>query len=226
MEDKWYELTDSYLRGEMSEQEKNRFHQLLDEDPAFKDFFELEKNIIAGILSAPKKKREGLEKMEIIQAVDRQMRSKSRKRELVRWAAIAACITFLVTAGAAVLLNASKAGNNQENAYNYIGDNIDILDLTSIPVYIKIEGKTINTGSKIAIKRENFEAKEGNLYQYTSPVLKIYSTDTSLLKTENLYWETQIKDNQFFHYLKINTQTYLIEENESEQPLKPVRMNM
>lgn len=224
MKDEWYELTDKYIRNQMSEQEKNDFRQLLEQDEAFRKFFELEKHILAGVLSAPIKKQSIKNELNTLRAIDRRKRARSRKMEYFKWASMAACLTFLLMMGINKLFfNSSNPVTSIPSRYQE-GDGADSFEKSfkRIPFFLKKDNKLINTNGKILLSIDYFESNEGSLYHFASPVLKIYTSDQEILDAGDLSMEIHVEGDQPTHFLVLDAIRFHIEETEGELPLKPI----
>jgi len=93
----------------------------------------------------------------------------------------------------------------------------------SIPREIKLENGEIVKGGNILLQRESFDSGQGDLYQFTDPILKIYTKNESLLNAKDLFWESHIQGDSLIHFLRIGQTLYAIAENNYEDDFVPIQ---
>ncbi len=103
------ELFDSYIRGELSESEKESFDKKLSEDPELKADFEIYLSIVKGIKAASEDYLR-----EKFKEIDLQEKTLLSGRKLSTYLAIAAAIVLFVVVGISVIIKIQQTQKHKE----------------------------------------------------------------------------------------------------------------
>lgn len=226
MKEEWYDKTERYIRGELSDAERQAFEKELSSNSELQAFYESQKNIIAGIFHAAEKKMPGDYLIEEqVRRVDWKVRERERRRILFKVGGATLLLGLIIGLAGGYWWWGEEAFEEETPLENDSGE-LDPLIFAEpgvgiITLDIPIRSVSVNNDiNKASLILELHEYNGGApRYWHGEEVLKVYRGDTQLLNPSEF---ELILSGKYGPILRYEDQYFEVPYQDEDKPLNKI----